>query len=74
MGAAVDTEGGQRSPSDQELWDVVGKLELPMILIDLNDLTVSALSRAALKYFGCSTGPDPEHASVTGSFGRVSVL
>ena len=74
MGAAVDTEGGQRSPSDQELWDVVGKLELPMTLIDLNDLTVSALSRAALKYFGCSTGPDSEHASVTGSFGRVSVL
>lgn len=52
MGASVDAEGGQQPPSDQELWDVVGKLELPMILIDLNDLTVSAVSKAALKRIG----------------------
>lgn len=50
MGAAADTESGQQPPSDQELWDVVGKLELPMLLIDLKDLTVSAISTARCSF------------------------
>lgn len=32
--------------------DLIGTLELPLVLIDLNDLTVAAISWAALKYLG----------------------
>lgn len=52
MGAAVDTDSGQKPPSDQELWEIVGKLELPMLLLDLDDLKVSAVSNAAIKLIG----------------------
>jgi DNA-binding CsgD family transcriptional regulator len=43
-------------PASDGLEDAIGKLELPMVLIDLSNFTVSAVSRAALKRFGMSPG------------------
>ena len=70
MGAAVDAGGSQQPPSDQELWDVVGKLELPMVLIDLNDLTVRAISRAALKRLGLPSSAVLGHSGLELLFER----
>jgi DNA-binding CsgD family transcriptional regulator len=44
--------GANRSPFDRELSKVITRLELPIGLIDLNDLTVLAVSQAALKLLG----------------------
>ena len=43
-------------PASDDLEEAIGKLELPMVLIDLNDFTVCAVSRAALKRFGMAPG------------------
>ena len=46
----------QAPPASNGLEDAIGKLELPLVLVDLRDFTVRAVSPAALERFGMSPG------------------
>ncbi len=46
-------------PGYEELLDVVGRLDLGLVVIDLNDFTILAASRAAVKSFGLGSEAVP---------------